>query len=236
MQSIRIENLMIRVSVVRLGLLTAFFTFALLAFGGESIAKMQGNPCAAANPCAAKNPCAAANPCAAKNPCAAAAGGISYKLFTRPKGTMLAKGNKADLIKEGKRLFKDKSLSTNGSSCYSCHAGYGLFNATFAKPFPHTVAMAKGYGKNQIALDEMIQLCMLAPMEAKTLPWGSRELAALTAYVTEFQKPFIARGGAALPSAAKAMNPCAAKAVNPCAAKAMNPCAASSKGMNPCSR
>jgi cytochrome c len=199
---------MVQVNAVRLGLVTAFFAFALLAFGGESIAKMQGNPCAAGS--------------RAANPCAAAAGGIDYKLFTRPKGTVLAKGNQAALIKEGERLFKDKSLSTNGSSCYSCHAGFGLLNATFAKPFPHMVSMAKDNGRNKVALDEMIQLCMLAPMEAKALPWGSRKLAALTAYMTEFQKSYIARG--------KAVNPCAAPA------KAMNPCAASPKAMNPCSR
>ncbi len=183
------------VNIVRPGLLAAFLAFALLAFGGESIAKTQGNPCAA------------------KNPCAATAGGINSKLFTRPKGTVLAKGDPAVLIKEGEKLFRNKSLSTNGSSCYSCHAGYGLFNATFAKPFPHTVSMAKDLGKDQVSLDEMIQLCMLAPMEAKTLPWDSRELAALTAYVAEFQKPFIAKSRAANPCAATppraGRNPCA---------------------------
>ena len=210
---------MIHVNATHLGFFAAFFAFALLAFGGESIAKDQGNPCnpCAANPCAIKNPCAGSNPCAA-NPCAAGTS-IDLKLVTRPKGTMLAKGNPADLIKEGERLFKDESLSTNGTSCISCHLNLEMFMDTFAKPYPHGVEMAKESGMDQIDLDEMIQFCILTPMEAKPLPWDSRELAALTAYTAELQKSFVARGGAANPCAGK--NPCAA---NPCAVK-KNPCA-----------
>ena len=132
---------------------------------------------------------------------------------------MLAKGNPADLIKEGERLFKDESLSTNGTSCISCHLNLEMFMDTFAKPYPHGVEMAKESGMDQIDLDEMIQFCILTPMEAKPLPWDSRELAALTAYTAELQKSFVARGGAANPCAGK--NPCAA---NPCAVK-KNPCA-----------
>lgn len=192
---------MIQFNVARLGLTAAFFAFAPFALGGESIAQNNANPCAASP--------RAVNPCAA----AAEEAGIDVKLFTRPKGTMLAKGTPAVLIKEGEKLFKDENLSTNGSSCASCHAGFGLFNASFAKPFPHKVSMAKDNGKDQIALDEMIQLCLLAPMEAKkALPWDSRKLAALTAYVAEIQKSFVARG--------RAVNPCAATpraGANPCA-------------------
>ena len=62
---------MIHVNSTHLGFFAAFFAFALLAFGGESIAKDQGNPCnpCAANPCATKNPCAV-SPCAGSNPVA----------------------------------------------------------------------------------------------------------------------------------------------------------------------
>ncbi len=192
--------------------------------GGMNSGKGMGmNPCAVKprgmNPCGAggmkpgHNKAKGMNPCAAKpqgvNPCASQSG-ISPKLFTRPAGTMLAKGNSADLIKEGKKLFMDKSLSTNGNSCNVCHANFGMFSETFAKPFPHKVEMAEDIGKKQIRLDEMVQLCLLAPMEAKTLPWDSRKLAALTAYVGEVQKSFMTRG------------------------RSMNPCAAKPKGMNPC--
>ena len=215
---------MTRFNVNRQTLVVAVATVAILTLGGAAMASGPGhgkgmgmNPCAAApkgmNPCAAApkmmNPCAAApkgaNPCASQS-------SMSPKLFTRPVGTTLAKGNPADLIKEGRTLFMDKSLSTNGNSCSTCHAKFGMFSNTFAKPFPHKVEMAEDIGKKQIRLDEMIQLCMLAPMEAKTLPWESRQLAALTAYVGEVQKSFMARG--------RSTNPCA-----PAPSKGMNPCA-----------
>lgn len=36
----------------------------------------------------------------------------------------------------------------------------------------------------------MIQVCMVMPMETKPLPWNSKELAALVAYVQIQQKSF----------------------------------------------
>jgi cytochrome c len=45
-------------------------------------------------------------------------------------------------------------------------------------------------GIKSIHLDEMIQACMVMPMQAKPLPWNSKELADLTAYVTQIQKTF----------------------------------------------
>lgn len=163
-------------------------------------------PVLAANPCAPK----AANPCAAKPD-------VDPKLVLRPKGTALAKGDHAALVKQGEALFKDEKLSTNGMACQSCHADLGAFAPSFAKPYPHTVAMAqeKG-GVKSVKLDEMVQFCMVVPMEAKPLKWESKELAALTAYTGELQKTF----------RKTAVNPCAAKPVNPCAAKPANPCAA----------
>jgi cytochrome c len=183
-----------------------------------------GNPCAP-NPCAAKpaNPCAP-NPCAAKgNPCAAAAK-VDPKLVTRPKGTKLLEGSRATLVRDGERLFKSEKLSTNGMACSSCHGGGEGFQASFAKPYPHEVAMAfERGGMKSIQLDEMIQFCMIVPMEAKPLPWQGRDLAALTAYNEELQKAFQAK---AKPGA----NPCAPRSANPCAPKAQNPCAPK----NPC--
>jgi cytochrome c len=155
---------------------------------------------ATANPC---NPCApkSRNPCAAKNPCAAAAA-VDPKLITRPKGTKLYTGNPAELRKEGERLWNDTKLSTNGMSCNTCHQNNGAFNASFAQPYPHKVAMVQEKaGLKTIRMDEMVQICMVVPMAAKPLPWDSRELAALTAYTAQVQKDF--------QRAAK--NPCAAK-------------------------
>lgn len=171
------------------------------------------------NPCApAQNPCAAKNPCAVKNPCSATTTTqIDPNLMTRPADTELFSGaERPTLVAEGKKLFEDSSLSSNGSSCNSCHATDNLFGASFATPYPHPVAMAKEKAGLERALraDEFIQFCMIVPMAAEPLPWSSRELAALTAYVVDVkQQEFMASSG---------RNPCAAK--NPCAAS--NPCAA----------
>lgn len=93
--------------------------------------------------------------------------------------------------KLGAQLWKDTKLSSNGMACATCHANHGAFQASFAQPYPHTVAMAKDQlGRKTVYLDEMIQACMVMPMEAKPLPWDSKELAALVAYVQIQQKSF----------------------------------------------
>jgi len=181
------------------------------------------NPCNPCNPCAAKNPC---NPCAAKNPCAAGAGNpcnpcggatIAAKEFMRPAGFAGIAASTPALVAEGKLLWNDTSLSTNGLSCAGCHANNALLNPTFAQPYPHKIAMpSQMAGVGPMTLDEMVQFCLLVPMQAKALKWGSRELAALTAYTATLQKGF---------------NPCQAQK-NPC--NPCNPCAAKSSCTNPC--
>lgn len=176
----------------------------LVALGGCVV----GTASAAGNPCA-KNPCAKpANPCAARS-------GIDPKLITRPAGYKPAAGD----AKLGEKLWNDAKLSTNGMSCNTCHANHRAFQASFAKPYPHLVAMAKDQaGVRAVHLDEMIQACMLMPMAAQPLPWDSKELAGLVAYTQNVQTTF--RPGAKAPA-----NPCSAKPANPCAAKPANPCA-----------
>ncbi|WP_256449340.1 hypothetical protein [Cupriavidus sp. KK10] len=39
-------------------------------------------------------------------------------------------------------------------------------------------------------MDEMIQACMVMPMAAKPLPWDSKELAALVAFMGQKQSTF----------------------------------------------
>ena len=198
------------------------------------------NPCAAANPCNPCNPCAAenpCNPCAAANPCNPCGGGgkVDPKAILRPAGTGLHAGlSHADLLKMGGALWNDRGLSTNGLACGVCHQNNGNFNDTFAAPYPHRVAMPHRLsGVDKVALDEMIQFCMLQPMAAEALPWESPELAALTAYGVELQRAFaqMAMTNPCNPcAAANPCNPCnpcaAANACNPCAANPCNPCAA----------
>lgn len=168
------------------------------------------------------------NPChaVARNPCAVRKK-IDKNLLTRPAGTQLMVRKRQTLIKEGQRLWHDKSLGTNGLSCDSCHHNHAAFRASFAKPYPHYVTMPdQQAGMKKIHLDEMIQFCMISSLAAKPLPWNSRKLAALTAYTETVQKSF-------KPSAPmnniKGNNPCYPNAMgkirNPCQPKMANPCA-----------
>ena len=49
----------------------------------------------------------------------------------------------------------------------------------------------RDFGMDMVYLDEMVQICMVAPMAAEPLEWGSEELAALTEYSRVEQKKFI---------------------------------------------
>jgi cytochrome c len=185
------------------------FSAGLVMVDGASGLRAQ-----AANPCAPK----AANPCAPKASAASPTRPeIDPKLILRPKGTKLFQGDHAQLVKQGEALFKSAKLSTNGMSCQGCHADNANFAASFAKAYPHEVAMTKEKGGvDQVQLDETIQFCMVVPMQAKQLRWDSRELAALTAYNAELQKAFRAESPE---TNVKAANPCAPNAANPCAPK-----------------
>lgn len=190
------------------------------------------NPCQTKNPCAAMNPCATKNPYAAKNPCAAG-DRVDPKLVTRPNGTEPYQGDMLALVTEGRDLWNSKAISRNNSvSCSTCHQdGTTMLQPGFAKPYPHSVQMAKdAAGMESITLEGMVQLCMIKPMQSKPFAWDSRQLAALTAYTSVLQRTFKPVGNTHNPCAAK--NPCTAKnpcVVNPCAAM-KNPCAV----MNPC--
>lgn len=176
------------------------------------------SPCA---PCVARNPCKAMNPRAAQNPCAAG-DRVDPKLVTRPEETRPYQGDRLALLAEGEGLWNSKAISRNNSmSCSTCHQdGSAMFHPDFAKPYPHFVQMAAdSAGKASITLEEMVQLCMIKPMQSKPFAWDSRQLAALTAYTSVLQKTF--------KPVSNAINPCVAN--NPCAAKTpcgiRNPCA-----------
>ncbi|MDX5376020.1 MAG: cytochrome-c peroxidase [Halomonas sp.] len=102
--------------------------------------------------------------------------------------------NDAELLAQGEALYYDTSLSTNGLSCASCHGSDGDdrgYAATFEQPFPHQVGMAENqFGMAQVHADEMVQICMVAPMAAEPLEWGSDKLTSLAAYMVEVQRRF----------------------------------------------
>jgi len=195
-------------------------------------AKKACNPC---NPCAAKKACNPCNPCAAKkacNPCNPCGGAkVSASQFMRPAGVNISTRIDPALIAEGKHLWYDKSMSSNGLACASCHENNAALNATFAQAYPHKVAMpSQMAGVGKIYADEMAQFCMVVPMQSKPLAWNSRQIKALTSYTIALQRSF--NPCAAKKASAGACNPC-----NPCAAKkACNPCnpCAAKKACNPC--
>jgi len=82
---------------------------------------------------------------------------------------------------------------------------------------------AERSGIESVRLDEAIQFCMIVPMQAKPLPWSSRELAALTAYLGELQNSVRKQATETGATKSQSVNPCAPKAANPCAPK-MNHC------------
>lgn len=147
--------------------------------GGQEQA--QANPC---NPCAA----AVANPC---NPCAP--GSVDASLIRQGSNTLHTGTTGAQLIARGRELWNDKALSTTGGvACSTCHVNnYAQMQASFAEPYPHRVAMVQQRaGLEKVNAAEMVQMCMVVPMNANPLPWNSVELAALTAYVKSIQGGF----------------------------------------------
>ncbi len=195
-------------------------------------AKNACNPCAknACNPCA-KNACNPCNPCGKKmknacNPCAKNAcnpcnpcGGKPPKPIRSEHITSTSK-----LMALGKKLWNDENLSTNGQSCMGCHSEYDLFEDTVLKPYPHFVNMPKDI----VTLDQMINFCMINPMEGKMLNSSSIEMTAMAAYFQYYIKSYKAPKNACNPCGKKRMrnacNPCGKRMKNAC-----NPC-------NPCGR
>jgi len=140
--------------------------------------------------------------------------------------------DQAELVAMGEELWNDPALGSSGQTCASCHVDkYAMMKETFAEPYPHHVKMAEDQaGMSEVTAAEMVQLCMVIPMQSDPLAYDSQELAALTAYVEDIRPgfdPSMAGGGMnpCNPCAANPCNPCAANPCNPCAANPCNPCA-----------
>jgi hypothetical protein len=152
------------------------------------------NPCAA-NPCAAKkmNPCAAnpcaANPCAAKkmnpcaaNPCAAKPGASNGNTSIRPH----AFDRFAQAAALGEKMWNDENLGTAGVACLTCHADYESLNLNRNKNYPHFVEMVG----DVVTLDQMINYCMVNPMQGKQFEKNSKELTAMAAYFRAYRMKY----------------------------------------------
>lgn len=108
----------------------------------------------------------------------------------RPAGTVAFQGDKKELLAYGEKLWNDPSIGNSGLACGTCHAGNLTFNESFSQPYPHKVAMADNLaGLKSIDAEQMVQFCMLNPMQTEAYPWDAKELAALTLYVQEIVQP-----------------------------------------------
>ena len=113
---------------------------------------------------------------------------------SRPEGYTPYQGNVAKLVAQGEKLFNDKTLSSNGLSCATCHANGAGYSASFKNDYPHPVAMAqRDFDMDEVYLDEMVQICMVAPMAAEPLDWDGQQLAALTEFMRQEQEAFKGR-------------------------------------------
>ncbi|WP_017220547.1 hypothetical protein [Moritella dasanensis] len=99
-------------------------------------------------------------------------------------------GSQEGLLSYGEQLWKDPSIGQSGLACETCHTGGAALNATFKQPYPHQVAMVEDQtGLTSITAEQMVQFCMLKPMQSDIFAWDSKELAALTLYVESVVQP-----------------------------------------------
>ena len=136
----------------------------------------------------------ACSACSGCGGCGCGGGKIDGALVTQPEGFKPNAGDLDDaaLLARGKELWKDDSIGKKGITCISCHPNATAnFKSGFAEDYPHHVVMAEQKsGIKKLSAAEMVQFCMLAPMQGDTLKWESVDLAALTRAVIERQKEY----------------------------------------------
>ena len=81
------------------------------------------------------------------------------------------------VVAEGRELWVSPDLGTNGVACAQCHP-----NA--ANTHPETYPKFQKQLGRVIALREMINWCLMNPLEGVPLELDSREMIAIEAYVT----------------------------------------------------
>jgi len=149
---------------------------------------MKHNPCSMkANPCAMKhNPCSMkANPCGMKaNPCAMNPDSEDAKKPIRPH----AFNTFQEAVDMGRKMWNDdEGMGTSGVACLSCHADFDLLNLDKNQNFPHYVKMVG----DVVTLDQMINYCLLNPMQGKELAQDSKEMTAMAAYYRAYRMKYL---------------------------------------------
>ena len=87
----------------------------------------------------------------------------------------------------GKRMWADEALGNSGVACLSCHADFDLLNLEKRQNFPHYVEMVD----DVVTLDQMINYCMLNPMQGEQIDANSKEMTAMAAYYRAYRMKFL---------------------------------------------
>jgi len=146
------------------------------------------NPC---NPCSMKhmqkhnpcNPCSMKkmkNPCSMqKNPCSADA-----KKYIRPH----AFNSFQEAVDMGRKMWNDdEGMGKAGVACLSCHADFDMLHFDKNQNFPHYVKMVG----DVVSLDQMINYCLLNPMQGHQLDQNSKEMTAMAAYYRSYRMQYL---------------------------------------------
>ena len=95
---------------------------------------------------------------------------------------------KASILR-GKDLFNDPDLGTNGKTCNDCHAAGGTMEGTMGKmvikPFHEVNEKYPMYwmmADKVMTLDQVINWCIMTPLQGEPLKWDDQKLTDLAAY------------------------------------------------------
>jgi cytochrome c len=93
------------------------------------------------------------------------------------------KGELKMAVARGKALWSDASLGTAGQSCASCHSDPAEL-AGIVHKYPKYQKMAK----KVITLDQMVNLCIVNPMEGTALAWDDQRMADIVTFISMMPK------------------------------------------------
>ena len=92
-------------------------------------------------------------------------------------------------VMNGKALFGDTSLGTNGKTCNDCHMAGGTMEGKMGKmvikPFHEVNEKYPMYwmmANKVMTLDQVINWCIMTPLQGEALKWDDQRLADLAAY------------------------------------------------------
>ncbi|MDQ6974202.1 MAG: hypothetical protein Q9M10_04905 [Mariprofundaceae bacterium] len=145
----------------------------------------QENPC---NPCSMKH-MKKMNPCSMKtmpNPCSMKkkTGSSDMTKSIRPQ----AFNSFQSAVDMGRKLWNDdKGMGKAGVACLSCHADFDMLHFDKHQNFPHYVKMVG----DVVTLDQMINYCLLNPMQGHELAQNSKEMTAMAAYYRAYRMKYL---------------------------------------------